>query len=152
NILKSVQLVDVTGSITDVDIVTVTGRGGGNTVTQKSWFNSQPLKKHFNTERKELGTACFGRVQKAIMGMVELKSTGSSKRHTVTLGSGLMDPSLTVCSLSAKTIAMKHVSMLITCGALLLRRTLLTKAVRKKAASPVSEMSTLIEASGEFRS
>src|SRR5699024_11463260 len=84
-------------------------------------------------------------------GMAEFMSTGSRKWHTVTRGSESMDPSLTVCSLSAKTIAIKHASTLITCGALLLRRTFLTEAVRKKAASPGSEMSTYKGASGEFR-
>src|SRR5699024_11823168 len=83
--------------------------------------------------------------------MAEFMSTGRSKWHTVTRGSGLMDPSLTVCSLSAKTIVINHASTLITCGALLLRRTLLAEAVRKKAESPVSEMFTLMEASGGFR-
>src|SRR5699024_10972926 len=62
-----------------------------------------------------------------------------------------MYPSLTVCSLSAKTIVINHASTLITCGALLLRRTLLAEAVRKKAESPVSEMFTLMEASGGVR-
>src|SRR5690625_2285439 len=78
--------------------------------------------------------------------MAKFMSTGKGKWHTVTLGSGLMDPSLTVCSLSAKTIAIKHASTLITCGALLLRRTLLTKA-----ASPGSGTCIGLGASGEFR-
>src|SRR5699024_7134107 len=70
--------------------------------------------------------------------MADFGSTGRSKWHTVTRGSESMDPFLTVCSLSAMTIAMKHASTLITCGALLLRRTLLTEAVREKAARPGS--------------
>src|SRR5699024_3503962 len=78
-------------------------------------------------------------------GMAELNSTGGYKEHTVTLGSGLMDPSLTVCSLSAKTIAVHRASTLITCGALLLHRTLLTKA-----ASPGSGTCIGLGASGEL--
>src|SRR5699024_11364595 len=82
--------------------------------------------------------------------MAKFMSTGKGKWHTVTLGSGLMDPSVTVCSLSAKTIAMKHASTLITCGALLLRRTLLTEAVREKAASPGSGTCIGLGASGKL--
>src|SRR5699024_52667 len=79
-------------------------------------------------------------------GMAKFMSTGKGKWPIVTLGNELRDPSLTVCSLSAKTIAIKHASTLITCGALLLRRTLLTKA-----ASPGSGTCIGLGASGGFR-
>src|SRR5690625_5083555 len=62
-----------------------------------------------------------------------------------------MGLSLMGCTLTTKTIVAHYVSMLTTSDLPPLRRTFLTEAVREKAASPGSEMFTLIEASGEFR-
>src|SRR5699024_9202040 len=103
-----------------------------------------------HSELSGRATALSGLDGQTRTGMAKFMSTGSRRGHIVTRGSGLMDPSLTVCSLSAKTIAIKHASTLITCGALLLRRTLLTETVREKAASPVSGTCIGLGASGKL--